>query len=434
MVGSRHHGASASKMPGRVLVITPVFPPAQVAEADHVLHECLHLAGRGREVHVLTTASAEVATPASLHVHAVMPDWGWGQLIRLLREIRSVGADATILYFLGTLFNYSTMVLFVPLLARLLRPGSTVLTQFSNIGRGAPGDGSLSSVLKRALFRMLGPLRLGTLLVASHHIVVLSEVYRRRLEEYPLSAGAVKRSVVIPPPPLLPMANDPDSARKRARMRLDLAQDETVIAFFGRLYPRKGIEALIEAGERLRADGRPLRVVLIGGFMSAELFWTMHATYEEELRAFIATHGGDDTVRLTGEYRWDSIEGSEYLFASDIVVLPLQKGVHFYNSSFAAACAHGRPVVATRGRPPESRIQHGRNVFEIAEPSADLIEAALRQILDDPQLRARLASGAEELAAEVFHWDAATDRLLGLLDAYPRTVQRPAPKRQSPVA
>lgn len=404
---------------GRVLVITPVLPPAQVAEADHVLHECLHLAGRGCEVHILTTAAPEVATPAGLHVHATMPDWGWGQLPRLLRKIREIGADATILYFLGTLFGYSTMVLFMPLFARLLRPGSTFVTQFSNIGHGAPDDGSFSSVLKRALFRLLGPLRLGALLVASHHLVVLSEVYVRRLEEYPLSARAVQRAVVIPPPPLLPMASDPDGARERARGRLNLSEDETVIAFFGRLYPRKGIEALIEAGERLRAEGRHLRVVLIGGFMSPELFWTMHASYEEELRAFIAAHGGEDSVRLTGEYPWDSTEASEYLFASDVVVLPLQKGVHFYNSSFAAACAHGRPIVVTKGRPPESKLKHGYNVFVLDDRSADTIEAALRAVLDDAELQSRLAAGAEALAAEMFDWDSATDRLLGLLAGHP---------------
>ena len=45
-----------------------------------------------------------------------------------------------------------------------------------------------------------------------------------------------------------------------------------------------------------------------------------------------------------------------YLCAADICVLPFNVGVRLNNSSFAAAAAHGLPIVTTRGEMLESAL------------------------------------------------------------------------------
>lgn len=413
---TRHQPASHGVERRRLLVIAPALPPARVAEADHVLHECLRLAEHGFDVHVVTTREEEIAAPPSIVVHDVVSDWSWRQLPVLVRHVRTVRPDAVLLYFLGTLFRYSTMVLFLPGLLRVLCPGMRVVTQFSNLGTGAPKDGTVRSAGKRWLFWALGPLRLGTILPLSHDLVVLSGTAAATLQSFPFCGHLARRVHVIPPPPLLPMAEDREAARHRRRAELEVLPEETVVAFFGRLHQSKGVEALVEAIARLRATGRPVRGLLIGGYMSAERFyWTVDASYEERLARVLRAHDAESFITLTGEYDWDSTAGSEYLCASDLVVLPLHAGVSLSNSSLAASCAHGRPVVVNRSHPPEGAIRHRVNAYVLDDASPESIAAAVAEILDDEVLRQRLTHGSQTLADRCFDWQAATRRLGDLL-------------------
>lgn len=404
-----------------ILFVAAALPPAKVAEADHALRMCVQLADRGHEVHVLTVdrhgLPAGGDLPASLTLHPLMQTWSWRELPIFVRLVRAVRPDVMLLFFLGTLFGYRTMVLMLPVISRLLQPGSTAITMFSNVGAGAPKDGSLRSWLRRAVFRLLGPLRLGGLLIASHHIVLLSEVYRERLRGFYLSRIPISRSVIIPPPPLMRMADDPEAARTRGRGRLGVDRSDTVVAFFGRLYPGKGLEALVTAVADVHRTRPDVRLALIGGYLDAELFWTTRGTYGEELDAHIARECPEGLVLQTGEYDWDSEEGSEYLYAADLVVLPLAPGVHLYNSSFAAVCAHRRPVVITTGDVAEPSLEHRRNVYMLTDARADTIAAAIREVLDDGALRRELAAGAAELAGRYFDWDTCVRRMEELFRA-----------------
>ena len=400
-------------MDKRVLYVTAVFPPAGVPEADHSLHQCLHLARRGYDVHVLTTVQPDVADPESLTVHAIMKDWSWRELPKLWRVLRSVKPHVTMLFFLGTLFHYSTMITFLPLFAKLARPGCRCIAQFSSFGAGGPA----SSHVRRLVFRLLGPLRYGSLLVATDRFVVLGELHGQMLAKMHPRAG--DRAQLIPPPPLLPMADDPGEARARGRERLGVAGDDFLVAFFGRMYPGKGIEQMVEAVRRLADEWPQLRLALIGGFLSSEHYWNTSTNYAQELRESVERAGLGDRVVWSGEYAWDSTEGSDYLFASDLVVLPLKVGVHLNNSSFAAVCAHGLPAVVTAGEIVESPLRHGENVFLIEEQDPNLISGAIREIGRDEELRRRLQEGSCALAGEWFDWDRATDRLTELFELEP---------------
>lgn len=76
---------AAAPRPGRLLFIAAAFPPYRAPEADHALRECLELARRGFEVHVLTTDRGDVARPPELQVHALMGSWSWGELGKVWR-------------------------------------------------------------------------------------------------------------------------------------------------------------------------------------------------------------------------------------------------------------------------------------------------------------------------------------------------------------
>jgi len=86
------------------------------------------------------------------------------------------------------------------------------------------------------------------------------------------------------------------------------------------------------------------------------------------------------------------------------------------NSTFAAAAAHGLPIISTRGKTLERFFLHEKNVFLCAPRDPEALAAAIQTVMDRPELRTRLASGALKLADEWFSWDTAAERTLAALD------------------
>jgi 2-deoxystreptamine N-acetyl-D-glucosaminyltransferase/2-deoxystreptamine glucosyltransferase len=76
------------------------------------------------------------------------------------------------------------------------------------------------------------------------------------------------------------------------------------------------------------------------------------------------------------------------------------------------ALASGTPVVATAvGGVPEV-VRDGVNGLLVPPGSVDALAGALGRLVDDPELRDRLAAGARESVAEL-----GRDRVYGLLEA-----------------
>jgi glycosyltransferase involved in cell wall biosynthesis len=311
--------------------------------------------------------------------------------------------------FLGTLYQYRTMPTMLALLSKLMLPKAPFLVQFANIGKG----GGLKSSLAMFLFQKLKRLRYGSLLVMPDIIVALSEDHRQRM--LALAPSLARRIHIVPCCPQMPIAADRASARLAGRRRFGIADDEILVMFFGRLYPGKGIEELIEAVASLLPRHPQLRVSLIGGFLEPEFFFNASESYENELKNCIDRLGMTDKVHFSGEYNWDGPEASEYLHAADIAVLPLGPGIHLYNSSLAAVCAHGVPVIGTQGQVVDPALQHGKNVFFIKDAEPQTISAAIEVVLNEPDLRTRLREGSLQLADDFFNWSKVASKLSELM-------------------
>ncbi|MGQ0576763.1 MAG: glycosyltransferase family 4 protein [Pseudonocardia sp.] len=393
----------------RLLYVTPALPPTRVPEADHGLYQCLHMAEAGLEVHVLTKSGQGIDTHPSITVHDVVHDWSWRELRTLVALVRRVRPHALMISFLGSLYGYRALPTALPLVLRLLRPRATCLVQFANLGQGL----GLRGIVRPFLFRTLGRFRYGSLLVTPDVLVALSEEHRARIGT--LAPSMAGRTHVVPVSSQVEPVADAAAARARGRARLDLADDDVLVTFFGRLYPDKGIEQLVEAVATVRLSRPQVRLVLVGGFLDTSPLFGSRGSYQRELAATIERLGATDLIRFSGEFSWDGAEASEYLFASDIAVLPLGPGIHLYNSSLAAICAHGVPVIGTRGERVDPPLRHRDTVYFIDDGAPDTIAAALHAVLDDPALRETLAAGSRRLGREQFDGKVSTHRLIELM-------------------
>src|SRR5579863_9347456 len=121
-------------MKQRVLIISSAFPPMRAPESGHALFLCEHLARAGVEVHLLTSQGNGIsgALLPGVKIHAVMENWGWKQLTKLMYFIRSNRFDTVLLIYIDWIYQWHPMITFLPTLARRLCGARSVVTQFEN--------------------------------------------------------------------------------------------------------------------------------------------------------------------------------------------------------------------------------------------------------------------------------------------------------------
>lgn len=398
----------------RVLVISAAFPPMRVGEADHAFHLCRYLADRKLDVHVLTTQTTGVASDPHIKVYPIMRNWSWSDLPRLAIFLRHCAPDAVLLIYLGMTYNYHPMITFLPTISKILLPKVPFVTQFENAYGTRPHRTSLVS---RALRKGIAgwargrnvDYKFGTLLRDSDRIILLSDHHRAMLaDRFP---GVNKKSLLNPIPPLINMCSEGNgAARQRGREALGVRADEFLVVYFGRIYPNKGIDSLLKAVQLVIRHKSLFRVAMVGG--SLEFQFPGRPMYEQEIHDLSKQLGIEDKLIWIGEYAWDSDVASTYLHAADLCVLPFDSGVMLSRSTFAAAAAHGLPIITTQGAMLEQPFVHKENVFLCPPKNPEVMAAAIETLMENCDLSQRLRLGALRLAEEWFSWERAIDRTI----------------------
>jgi FkbM family methyltransferase len=229
----------------------------------------------------------------------------------------------------------------------------------------------------------------------------------------------LRKAVILPPPPLIRMcADEPAVARKSAREALGIGDTDFVFAYWGYIYPGKGLETLLEAFRIASAPHPDMRLVLVGGSLDFPKGGMSCAEYFQMVRQLPETLGIAGRVSWTGGFRWDSDAGSRFLRAADACVLPMDYGVTLNNSSLAAAGIHGVPVISTRlpaGR--DEALEHGRNVYLCRPQDPEMLAEAMQVVYEADDFRERLRSGILDLAREFHDWGTMSERMLGVFRA-----------------
>lgn len=156
------------------------------------------------------------------------------------------------------------------------------------------------------------------------------------------------------------------------------------IATVGSLHPRKGHAYLIEAVARLHDRAKVALVIVGDGYLSQEL------------------HRLARDLGLGAQVFFVGYDASPYaaLAACDLYVQPsVEEG---FGIAVVEAMALERPVVATRvGGLPEI-VEHDVSGLLVKAADPDQLAAAVQRCIDDPSLRARLASAGRRSAEERF--------------------------------
>lgn len=156
------------------------------------------------------------------------------------------------------------------------------------------------------------------------------------------------------------------------------------------LTPRKGHLLLLDALAQLGALGWRLQLI---GSLDRDPATT------EAVRARIARYGLEARVELAGE--WPPGRLAEAYAAADVFVLPsFHEG---YGMAFAEAMAWGLPIVATSAGAIPETVPAAAGVL-VPPGDVGALATALRAVIADAALRARLAAGSRSHAATLPSW------------------------------
>lgn len=173
------------------------------------------------------------------------------------------------------------------------------------------------------------------------------------------------------------------------------------LLFVGRLDQVKGVLVLFEAVARMVADGRDVRLSLVGD-----------GPQRADLERRTAELGLGANVTFAGFRSQDEVQ--EHLAAADVFVLPsFAEGVPV---SLMEAMARSTPVVATNVGGVTELVRDGVNGLVVAPGDVDALVAALSRLADDATLRRSM--GEEGVRTVRADFDSATEagRLVGLFE------------------
>jgi len=236
--------------------------------------------------------------------------------------------------------------------------------------------------------------------------------------------GALPARVVV-----IPSAVDVDAyqpvPRDEARRRIDLATEDPVVVYVGRLLPRKDVRNVVRALALLRERGGPPARLLVVGGESEEPDPTATPELGELQRLAIALRVAD-RVHFTGQRPTSTLR--DYYSAGDVAVTTPWYEPFGLTPLEAMAC--GRPVVGSAVGGITFTVQDGVTGYLVPPRDPAALAGRLEQLLTQPALRARMGRAARARVEREFTWETVACRTATLYE----TLRAARPPSRRPLA
>jgi glycosyltransferase involved in cell wall biosynthesis len=400
----------------RIALLSAEYPPQPGGVGDYTARLSAALVDRGHQVFVFTIADGRLQTidltgtnpNLQSTIYNRQSDWGWRSWRAVRAALEHTRPDILHIQYQTGAYGMHPAINLLPWRLRRLPQRPRVIV-------------TAHDLLLPYLFPKAGPLRRWVtrrLLADTDAVVATNE------EDY--AQIARERSNVVELIPIgsnIALAPPPDYDRAAWRVRLHVANDQTLVAYFGLISHTKGLDVLLDALARLPSN---ISLLVVGGAASAP----KDRAYAEHIEQIIATHGLASRVAITGHCPGDQV--SAHLLAADLAALPFSDGASFRRGSLLATLAHGLPTVTTRPQEPRTGtrrvnraptsnplvlgsrfsvpgLEDAENVLLTPPGDAQALAGAIARLAHDLALRERLATGGRVLAQQ-FAWPAIAER------------------------
>lgn len=237
----------------------------------------------------------------------------------------------------------------------------------------------------------------------------------RELQDTVEGMGAGPRALLIENVMGGDVEEPPSMTAAEVRARWNVAPEAALVLYTGTFEAYQGVDLLIDAAAELARTHPAARVLIVGG----------EPGQVAAARASAEERGASSLVIFTGQQPAREIPA--FVQASDILVSPRIRGTNTPLKIYSYLRS-GKPIVATDLRTHTQVLT--TDVARLVPADAHAFAVAMRELIDRPDERGKLASRAAQLAAEKYSRDAyvrrtaeAYERLMGRADLAARSGQ-----------
>jgi glycosyltransferase involved in cell wall biosynthesis len=377
----------------RVLFITGEFPPMPGGVGACTQEIARALVASGAEVGVLTSTRAQPVIRNSREAFVIRPEiskWNWFSISKIARVMREFAPDVVHIQYQTGAFAMHPAINFLARLFPLFpsfpsHPKFVTTFHDLRVPYLFPKAGRVRDWVTRELARNCDA------------VIATNDDDHRQLLTFNL-----KLLTLIPIGSNVTTQPFPNYQREVWRAQIGVAENETLVGYFGFLNHSKGGETLIRALAQIPRA----KLLLIGGQIGASD--PTDVAYRARVQALSAELGLNARVIWT-DFAPDEII-SAHFHACDVIALPYRDGASYRRGTLMAALAHGGAIVTTVVSRQSSVVSQlpplcdGENCLLIPPDDPHALATAIERAMASPELRAKIRAGARDLAQN-FTWD-----------------------------
>jgi phosphatidylinositol alpha-mannosyltransferase len=173
------------------------------------------------------------------------------------------------------------------------------------------------------------------------------------------------------------------------------------IVFVGRMEKRKGLHYLLGAYNKLKKENDNIRLIVVGSGK------TLRKAYE----TYVRKENLQDVVFI-GEVAFNDLP--RWYQTADIFCSPAT-GEESFGMVLLEAMALGKPIVASANEGYSTVVTNGNEGIMVTPKSVDELEAALKKLIDDGDLRQQMGQAGLETVKQ-YDWPVVAQRILAYYD------------------
>lgn len=235
------------------------------------------------------------------------------------------------------------------------------------------------------------------------HIVVVSDALKNIL----LKFGVDENKVIVNPNGIDESKYNPQIKCDDVKQKYNLA-NKIVIGFIGTFGQWHGAENIALAFGKLLKRYPEYK-------NKAKLFMIGDGIRMSAVKKYILEFGLQENVVLTGLI--PQYEGAKFLNACDILInatVPNPDGSEFFGSptKLFEYMAMGKAIICSDMAQMSEILEQGKTAYMVEPGNIDELATAMKELVDDSELRRRLGNSARDEVIKKYTWDKHVDKIL----------------------
>ncbi|MBN1273257.1 MAG: glycosyltransferase [Candidatus Aminicenantes bacterium] len=301
-----------------VCIISPNYPPSDriCGVGDYTKKISEEFSRMGHRITILASKGYKGPEESgNIRVIRFCKKWDFFSFLRLWRLVKKSGFKLVNIQYTPVLYNTSFKL---PL--GLINTIVPVVPSFHTLHR--------SSVLSKIESLVLIKSCRGIISTNEEITYMLNKTrwIKKTFSEIPIGSN------IIPP-------DKNNMSKRKAKKKLGLDEKDLILTNFGLFYPGKGLETLIRGCSLLKEKKINFKLILLGSLRSGDL------SYIQVIKNLINRLDIHDKIILTGFIEAGKV--TQYLRATDIFIVPFDRGASIRRGSLMAGIVHELPIITT---------------------------------------------------------------------------------------